>query len=210
VSEPRGETSYTLSWVALDKHVLLVAVSSEGAYNGAFVGAVKGEDYRLEAFEVAASGSAVLDTWAEPYFKGFGSGSLKLRRAYNLYIEEDPLMIEPRSLDPSILELRRIDKHVLMVAKSLGINAEGVQTWKAFIGAIKGDDYGAEALGVIKTGTPIGYELAVTCFEDLRLEKWYEPLRVYVDDEDYGPAEEWGRGKPAVPKSEGHPERARG
>jgi len=44
-----------------------------------------------------------------------------------------------------------------------------------------------------RRGRPYPYELAEICFEDLaKREKWHEPLHVYIDDEDFGPAEDWG------------------
>ena len=65
------------------------------------------------------------------------------------------------------------------------------------MGAVAGEDYVAEASSVVKTGTPVTYELAKVCFEDLaKREKWHALLRVFIDDEDYGPAEAWGEEKP--------------
>src|SRR2546428_9680332 len=84
VSE-KGAKSYTFSWVALDKRVLIVAVSSAGVNHGAFIGAVKGEDYSAEALDVVASGSGVWPQFADIYFKGFGSGPVKPLRASEPY-----------------------------------------------------------------------------------------------------------------------------
>jgi len=198
VTEARGSKSYTLSWVALDKHVLIVEVKSEGTNHGAFIGAVKGENYDAEALGVVTNGSAVWTLLAEIYFKGFGSGPVKPLRADEPFFDESP-KIDFRLLDPRIIEVRLIDKHVLLVA----VRAHD-DTWKAFIGAVKGENYGVEALEVIEKGTPIPYELAEVCFEDLaRGKKWHEELRVFIDDEDYGPAEDWGDEKLARPAATG-------
>jgi hypothetical protein len=88
-----------------------------------------------------------------------------------------------------------VDRHVLAVAT----RAEN-DTWQAFIGASKGVDFIAESVEITKTGTPISYEVAEVFFEDLTKGlKWHEPLRVCIAGEDYGPAEEWGDEKPAIP-----------
>ncbi len=196
MTKARGSKSYTLSWVALDKHVLIVQVKSAGNNHGAFIGAVKGEDYGAEALDVAANGSEAWAQLAEIYFKGFGSGPVKPIREAEPFFPDARSKTDYRLLDPHILQMSAIDKNVLLVAvEVLG------DTWKAFIGAVKGEDYGAEALDVVKNGTPVPYELAEVCFEDLaRGMKWHEPLRVYFDGKDFGPAEEWGDEKPAHPK----------
>jgi len=72
--------------------------------------------------------------------------------------------------------MRPIDKHVLLVAVERPSN-----TWKAYIGAVKGDDYHEEAPGVVANGSEIPFELAEVCFEDLakgsvrRGEEWHIP-----------------------------------
>ncbi len=199
VTEERGSKSYTLSWVALDKRVLIVEVRSTGTNHGAFIGAVEGADYGTEALDVVGNGS-VVNELGHIYFKGFGSGPVKpIREAESLF--ESGLKTDPRLVDPRILEVRPIDKHVLLVA----IKGRG-NTWKAFIGAVKGEDYGVEALEVIKNGSEVPFELAEECFQDLGkatfggFMKWHKQLRVYLDDEDFGPAEDWGNEKPLPPK----------
>jgi hypothetical protein len=88
-----------------------------------------------------------------------------------------------------------VDRHVLAVATRTDNG-----TWNAFIGQSKGIDFIAEAVEIAKTGTPLCYEAAEDFFEDLaKGEKWHEPLRVYIGDEDFGPAEDWVSGKDAVP-----------
>ena len=179
----------------LDKHVLLVEVKSGRINHGAFIGAVKGEDYDAEAADVVRNGTEVWDQLAEIYFKGFGSEPvipLGPRRSGD---DEWLDNFDFRLLRRPILDIRTLDKHVLLVA----VRAHG-DTWKAFIGAVEGEDYGEEALDVIKDGTPVPYPLAEVCFEDLaRGAKWHQKLRVYIDDVDYGPAEDWVTGKPAHP-----------
>jgi hypothetical protein len=69
IIDARGSKHYTLSWVALDKHVLLVQLTSEGAYHGAYIGAVKGEDYDAEALGVVANGDQPSSVLTEVYFK---------------------------------------------------------------------------------------------------------------------------------------------
>jgi hypothetical protein len=195
MTESKGIKSYTFSWVSLDKHVLIVKVTSGEVNHGAFIGAVKGENYDAEVLDVATNGSSAWPQLAGIYFKGFGSGPVKPFREYNPFFE--PSGINYTLLGPQILQIRLIDKNVLLVA----VRADG-NSWKAFIGAVKGEDYAAEAPEVIKTGTPTSYELAEVCFEDLaKGEKWHEPLRVFIADEDYGPAEEWGDEKPARPRA---------
>ncbi len=195
VTGTRGSRSYTLRWVALDKRVLLVAVSSGNVNHGAYIGAVRGENYDEEALEVAANGSAVSDLFAEVYFKDIASGPLKPLREAEPYFDDERLKIGFAPSNPDILDAFRVDKHVLLVA----VRAPG-NTWKAFIGAVKGEDYWTEATDVVKTGTPIPFELAEVCFHDLAGgEKWHEKLRVYFDGVDYGPAEDWKGGKPARP-----------
>ena len=183
-----------LSWVSLDPHVLIVEVKSEGTNLGAFIGAVEGENYDLEAIDVAAKGSAVWDQLAEIYFEGFAAGPVKPFRT------GEPFFVHPlpgfRDLPSPILEIRALDPHVLLVA----VGARD-KTWRAFVGAVKGADYVAEALEVIEKGTPIPFESAEVCFEDVvHAWKWHDELRVFIDDEDYGPAENWGNEKPARPQ----------
>jgi len=195
VTGTRGTRPYALSWVALDKHVLIVEVKSGDINHGAFIGAVKGEDYGAEALDVAANGSAAWSRLADIYFKGFGSGPVKPLRVYEPFFEDKPSKTDHRLLDPSIIEVRPVDEHVLLVA----LRARG-NTWKAFIsGKRRGFRFGSARRD--QKGTPVPYELAEVCFEDLaRGERWHKKLRVFIDDEDYGPAEDWGDEKPARPE----------
>jgi hypothetical protein len=192
--ESKGTKSYNLTWVALDKHILIVEVSSAEINYGVFVGAVRGDNYDVEALEVAITGSSVWPQLADIYFKDSGSGRpIKQIHEYQPFFE--PSAMNYRLLGPPILEIRPIDKHVLLVA----VRADG-GTWNAFIGAVKGEDYVVEAQGIVKTGTPVSYELAEVCFEDLaKGERWHEPLRVFIGDEDYGPAQDWGDERPVRP-----------
>jgi hypothetical protein len=178
----------------------------DGASNGAYIGAVKGNHYELDAIGVVGNGSYVSSSLAEVFFKNLGGetrmavyepAGMPLEATGPLFddkwpdrgFELDKLLPRP------ILGVRILDRHVLAVA----VEVEG-GTWKAFIGASRGKDYLAEVSEIVKTGTPISYEVAETCFEDLsKGTKWHEPLRVCIAGEDYGPAEEWGGGKPAVP-----------
>ncbi len=190
----RGSRSYTLRWVALDKHVLLVELLSGRVNHGAFIGAVKGEDYGAEALNVVANGSFVPSQFGQVYFEDYGSGPVKPLREAEPYFDDERLKISFAPSSPDILDAFRVDKHVLLVA----VRAPG-NTWNAFIGSVKGEDYWTEATDVMKTGTPIPFELAEVCFHDLILEKWHKKLRVYFDGVDYGPAEDWKGGKPARP-----------
>jgi hypothetical protein len=61
-----------------------------------------------------------------------------------------------------IIGMNPIDKRVLLVAVG-----SPDRRWCAFIGAVKGEDYGREAIGVVESGSVIPYELAELCFEDL-------------------------------------------
>src|SRR5271157_6635508 len=131
----KGSVSLTLNWVALDRYVLLVALRRERIYLGAYIGAAKGVNYDTEAIGVAGRGSMVWTKLAEIYFKGYGSGPVSPFR------EEGPVFPDEVSntdygLKPPILEIRPLDKHVLVVA----VRAPG-HTWKAFIGAVKGEDF---------------------------------------------------------------------
>jgi hypothetical protein len=65
----RGSRSYSLHWIALDRHVLIVSVTSNGIGYGVYVGAVHGEDYDREALTVVVNGSLVTSSLAEVYFE---------------------------------------------------------------------------------------------------------------------------------------------
>lgn len=196
MKETSGNKSYALFWVALDKHVLLVQVKSpEGVNHGAYIDAVKGADCDAESLGVAGSGREVSDLLAEVYFKGFGAGPIEPIDTHDPFFQHSDPLSDYHLYPPPILWVNVLERHVMAVA----VEAEG-DTWKAFIGPVKGADYVVEASEVIKTGTPMSYEAAEVCFEDLaKGMKWHEPLRVCIAGEDYGPAEEWGGEKPAVP-----------
>src|ERR1039458_2003717 len=150
MAEPSGNKSYTLSWVALDKHILLVKVESgEGVSHGAYIGAVKGDDYAAEALGVVGSGWQASDLLADLYFKGFGAGPIEPIHTYGPYFLYSDPQPDYSLCPPPILWVKLMDRHVMAVA----VEVEG-GTWKAFIGAVKGVDYLAEASEVIKTGTP--------------------------------------------------------
>ena len=198
MTEGRGSKSYTLSWVALDRRVLLVQLKSEGAFHGAYIGAVKGEDYDAEALGVVASGEWVSTELAEIYFEDQLGQPLTRIDVRSPYFDEKwpnrgfELF---KRLPPPILRVNIVDRHVLAVATRAENN-----TWKAFIGPSNGVDFIAEAVEITKSGTPISYEVAEVFFKDLtKALTWHEPLRVCIAGEDYGPAEEWGGEKPAVP-----------
>ena len=196
MNDPSGNKSYTLYWVALEKHVLIVQVKGEkGVNHGAYIGAVKGDDYDSESLGAVGSGTEVSALLAEIYFKDFGSAPFERIDTHGPFFQYSGPRPDYALYPPPILGVNILDRHVMAVATE----AEG-GTWKAFIAAVKGVNYIAEASEVIKTGTPISYEVAEVCFEDLsKGMKWHEPLRVYIGDEDFGPGEDWGGGKPAVP-----------
>ena len=57
---------------------------------------------------------------------------------------------------------------------------------------------------MVRTGAPLRYDVAENLFEDIsKWAKWHEPLRVYIQDQDFGPAENWSGGKPAIPVEPG-------
>lgn len=186
-----GTGEYLLTWILLDRRVLLVRVSSDGTNNGAFVGAVEGEDPRKEALNVVLHGSAVGARFAEVYFEGLGSRPLvQLREAEPAFPNLRPPPSEFWVRNPDFLELNPVDTHVLLVA----VKARN-DSWKALIGAVKGVDYYSEALEVAQTGTEVPYDLAEVCFEDIAKGhlKWHKQLHVFIDGKDYGPGENWGR-----------------
>jgi hypothetical protein len=197
-TEIKGETAYSFSWVALDKHVLLVRVKSDGVDHGAYIGAVKGDNYDEEAIGVVEAGSEASSLFAYSYFDGLGAAPVKRIGAHGPYFNEkwpDRDLELFGHLPSPVLGVDILDRHVLAVA----VTAErGV--WKALIGPSKGADFLAELAEIAKTGTPLRYEAAEACFQDESKQfRWHEPLRIYLDDQDFGPADEWGGGKPAVP-----------
>ena len=179
MTELRGTMSFTLRWVALDKHVLLVAVDCGSVNCDTYVGAVEGKNYDEEALGVVVNGSVVLDSLSEVYFKPT-PGRIRTLFGKEQFYPSDGRFLQPgRKLPPGVIEMDPIDKHVLVVA----VRRPG-RTWKAYIGAVKGDDYHEEAPGVVANGSEIPFEFAEVYFKDLakgsirrgrRGEEWYFP-----------------------------------
>jgi hypothetical protein len=84
---------------------------------------------------------------------------------YDVRFEES--VMSGRNEPPGILEMLPIDKHGLVVAAS-----RPGHTCRAYIGALKGEDYYGEAPDVVANGSEIPFELALQCFEDLAKESW--------------------------------------
>ncbi len=175
MTEVRGLKSYSLEWVALDKHVLLVKVSSEGQDNGVYIGAVERKDYDVEALGVVVNGSAVWWQLAGVYFEppwSFEKPVKWLLQAQPFHDKEwfdkHRKLVKPEGIErptewtPNILELHPLDKHVLAVAAG-----HPPDTWGAYIGAVKGEGFDREAQGVVESGSEIPFELAEVLFEDL-------------------------------------------
>jgi len=176
MTERQGSTSFTLRWAALDKHVLLVAVNCGSADCNTYVGAVEGKNYDEEALGVVVDGSVVWGLLSEVYFRST-PGRVRTLFGKEIFSPDDERFLQPgRKHPPGVIEMRPIDKHVLVVAV-----ARPGRTWKAYIGAVKGDDYYEEASGVVANGSEIPFELAEVCFKDLakgsvrRGEEWYIP-----------------------------------
>jgi hypothetical protein len=183
------ETSSTLRWVALDKHVLLVAKKVRDKVWLLSIGAVDGKDYEMEAPDVAAHGSGVPSGVGDIYFQDletedsneyhFPPGWFKSwsQRHQELWASGKSLYDDPR-----ILDVEPLDWHVLLVAafvnadeyeKSLGDNSyvHGKHEWIAYIGVVEGKDYDKEAPVVVNNGSEIPYDLAYIYFKDLMRSK---------------------------------------
>src|SRR5712691_7836197 len=173
MTERQASTSFTLRWVALDKQVLLVAVNCGSVDCDTYVGAVEGKNYDEEALGVVVNGSVVWDLLSGVYFRS-SRGPVRTLFGKEPFSPNEPLLDPGRQLPPGVIEMMAIDKHVLLVAVE-----RPDDTWKSYIGAVKGDDYYEEAPGVVANGSEIPFELAEVCFEDLakgsvkRGEEWY-------------------------------------
>lgn len=166
-----GSRSYNFMWVALDKHVLMVKVTSEGVNHGHYIGAVKGEDYDDEAIGVPVNGSLLGDVAGEVYFHPDISVPFKFFSGKDLYDEIHRPGIEwPLKKPLAVLDIRSLDKHVISVAVG-HLTLDGARhpddKWTAYIGAVKGEDHYAEYADVLSTGSAIPLELAEVIFEDL-------------------------------------------
>ena len=176
MTEHQGSSTFTLRWATLDKHVLLVAVNCGSVNCDTYVGAVEGKNYDEEALGVVVNGSVVWDLLSAVYFKST-PGRIRTLFGKEIFSPSDERFLEPgRELPPGVITMMAIDKHVLVVAV-----ARPGRTWKAYIGAVKGDDYYEEVPGVVANGSEIPFELPEVCFEDLakgsirRGEEWYIP-----------------------------------
>src|SRR2546422_5445242 len=159
MTEHQGSMSFTLRWVALDKHVLLVAVNCGSVNCDTYVGAVEGENYDEEALGVVVNGSVVSDSLSEIYFKPT-PGRIRTLFGKETFSPSDERFLQPgRKLPPGVIQMDPIDKHVLVVA----VRRPG-RTWKAYIGAVKGGDYHEEAPGVVANGSESPFEVAQGCF----------------------------------------------
>ncbi len=162
-------TSAGLRWVALDKHVLLVAKEGKVETWYLSIGAVTGKDYEKEAAEVATGGSGVPSLFGRIYFEDLSTKSTQEYHfpagwSRSMQQRQDKLIAEGKPLydDPRIIELEPLDWHVLLVAAKVGTDG-----WVAYIGAVEGKDYDKEAVGVVANGSEIPYEMAEVYFEDL-------------------------------------------
>ncbi|MDE1854079.1 MAG: hypothetical protein KGI38_10115, partial [Thaumarchaeota archaeon] len=115
-SEAWGRKSYTLEWVAPDKHVLIVNVDSDGINYGFYIGAVEGKDYGEEAFDVVKNGSGAYDPVVAAYFNHrFGKRSKRYwPQTFQYYLEHPTRPSPPNRLPeawaPDIVNIVPLDK----------------------------------------------------------------------------------------------------
>src|ERR1700688_4629553 len=94
--EKRGNKSYTLDWVTLDKHVLLVRLRSGGINYGCYIGAVRGEDNDAEALGVVGGGTEVRHSFPEVFFNPEENVPGDRIRTQNPYFNDNWLYLDDK------------------------------------------------------------------------------------------------------------------
>lgn len=137
------------------------------AVRGTYIGAVPAEDYSRESILVVEEGSLLVSPVAQVLFKGQGLPAQPIRPA-TIFDEESVkprrgLRTRPVSLNPSVIELDRLDRRVLAIAFRWPD-----RSWGARVGAISGDQHVYEGADVVlRKGSEVSFDLAEVLFEDL-------------------------------------------